>query len=174
MTREKDKNMISSTQVLRIAAGICLGLFAQLSTAADWQTYRAPSYGFSMLIPTGVTPKEQEWPGGWGGITAEFEGVKVNGQAKLGVAHTDAEIEKYSVGVIGVPAKSWRIIDSGTNQNGWTRYRVFEAVRGSALFFGAYGVGKKGNYLVYMQTTAADYNAHQAEYRKWYDSIRLD
>ena len=42
------------------------------------------------------------------------------------------------------------------------------------MVFGAYGVGAKGNYLLYLETTPADYNAHQADYEKWYESIRLD
>ena len=166
--------MISKAQWLRLAAGICLALAVQAAGAAEWRTYRASSYGFSMLIPTGVTPTTREWPGGWGGLTAEFEGVRVNGQAKLGAHESDAAIEKYAVGVIGVPASAWRIVDSGTNQNGWARYRLFEAVRGSTFFFGGYGVGPRGNYLLYMQTTVADYNAHKAEYAKWYDSLKLD
>lgn len=166
--------MINKTQILKLAAGICLGLLVQAAGAADWTTYRAPAYGFSMLIPTGVKPVEREWPGGWGGLTATFEGVVVNGQAKLGAQESDAAIEKYSVGVIGVPAKAWKIIDSGTNQNGWVRYRLFEAVQGPTLYFGGYGVGKKGNYLLYMKTTVADYNAHKAEYEKWYHSLKLD
>lgn len=173
MTREKDKNMISSRQVLRIAVGICLGLFAQLATAADWRTYQVPSYGFAMLVPAGTAVKEQEWGGGWGGLQAQSDGVKLYGRAKLGAQATDAEIEKYAVQVIGIPAAEWKRVDSGTNQNGWARYRVFEAVRGSRLFFGAYGVGPQGNYLLYLETTVADYNAHKTDYRTWYDSIRL-
>ena len=37
-----------------------------------------------------------------------------------------------------------------------------------------FGVGKKGNYLLYLETTVDDYNAHKADYNKWYESIRLD
>ena len=37
-----------------------------------------------------------------------------------------------------------------------------------------YGVGKRGNYLLYLETTPADYMASKIEYDKWYESIRLD
>ena len=42
------------------------------------------------------------------------------------------------------------------------------------MVFGAYGVGAKGNFLLYLETTPADYNDHKADYDKWYESIRLD
>ena len=51
---------------------------------------------------------------------------------------------------------------------------AFEAVRGGKLYFGGYGVGAKGNYLLYLETTVDDYNAHKSDYNKWYESIRLD
>jgi hypothetical protein len=35
-------------------------------------------------------------------------------------------------------------------------------------------VGKRGNYLLYLETTVADYDEHKADYNKWYESIRLD
>ena len=57
---------------------------------------------------------------------------------------------------------------------GWGRYRTFRATSGSKLVFGGYGVGPKGNYLLYLETTPADYNEHKADYDKWYESIRLD
>jgi hypothetical protein len=165
--------MLNKT-LLRLAVGICLGLVIQIAGASDWKTYKATKYGFSMLVPNGVKIAEREWPGGWGGFTAESEGVKLTAQAKLGAQESDAAIEKYAVGVTSVPAAAWRKIDSGTNQNGWTRFRAFEAKQGNTLHFGGYGVGKKGNYLFFMQTTVSDYNANKAEYQKWYDSLRLD
>jgi hypothetical protein len=150
-----------------------VGVIAQ-SGAADWKYYEAKAYGFSMLVPDGVTVKEREWEGGWGALLAEFEGVKLHGLAKLGAKETDADIEKFAVRIIGIPANEWRMVDSGRGQQGFERYRTFEAVRGSRLYFGGYGVGKRGNYLLYLETTVDDYNGHKADYLKWYESIRLD
>ena len=157
----------------RLLAGALMALCAQAAWA-DWKPYSAPSYGFKMLVPAGVTVREREWGGGWGGINANHEGVKLYGLAKLGAKATDAEIEAFAVKTIGIPAGEWKMVDSGTNQRGWNRYKVFRATRGSTLYFGGYGVGPKGNYLLYLETTTADYNAHQADYNAWYESIRLD
>ena len=65
------------------------------------------------------------------------------------------------------------MVDS-SSARGFERYKTFEAVRRGKLSFGGYGVGKKGNYLLYLKTTVVDYQAHKADYMKWYESIRLD
>jgi hypothetical protein len=158
----------------RFFAGALIALLAQSAAASDWKHYDAPSYGFSMLVPAGVAVREREWGGGWGGINANHEGVKLFGLAKLGAQATDAEIEAFAVRTIGIPAGAWTMIDAGTNQRGWGRYKTFRATSGGRLYFGGYGVGPKGNYLLYLETTPADYNDHQSDYNKWYESIRLE
>ena len=149
-------------------------LLATIAVAADWKHYETKPFGFSMLVPSGVTVREREWGDGWGGLYAEYEGVKLYGRAKMGVGESDADIERYAVRIIGIPASAWTKIDSGTNTRGFHRYRTFRAMDGPRLVFGAYGVGAKGNYLLYLETTPSDYNAHKADYDKWYESIRLD
>ena len=156
----------------------CLSIVGALTISAvaiasDWKSYDASAYGFSMLVPTGVNVRERESGGGWGGMYAEFEGVKLYGLAKLGSKESDDDIEKFALRVIGIPASAWTRIDKGTSQNGWARYSTFRANSGGKLVFGGYGVGAKGNYLMYLETTAGDYADHKAEYEKWYESIRL-
>lgn len=158
----------------RLVIGVFAGLLTQAALAADWKYYEAKSYGFSMLVPAGVEVREREWGGGWGGANASFEGVKLHGLARLGARESDADIERFAVQTIGIPASEWTMIDSGTGQRGWMRYKTFRATSGSKLYFGGYGVGAKGNYLLYLETTTADYNEHKADYIKWYESIRLD
>ena len=160
------------TTMWKAIAGALLCCIAQFA-AADWKSYTAPSYGFSMLIPEGTKMKEKELGGGWGQLWGDSDGVKLYGLAKLGAKESDADIEKYAVGIIGIPAKEWKMIDAGSGR-GFERYRTFEAVRGNKLYFGGYGVGKKGNYLLYVETTVDDYDHHKADYKKWYDSIHLD
>jgi hypothetical protein len=116
---------------------------------------------------------EKQLGGGWGQLWGSHEGVKLYGMAKLGAKESNDEIEKFAVTTIGVPAREWKLVDAGAG-NGFERSKTFEAVRGDKLYFGGYGVGKKGNYLLYLETTVADYNAHKAEYQKWYQSIRVD
>ena len=56
------------------------------------------------------------------------DGVKLYGMAKLGKKETDAEIEKFAVRIIGIPAKEWKMIDAGGGR-GFERSRTFEAIR---------------------------------------------
>jgi hypothetical protein len=158
----------------RLLLAVLVVMVAPCALASDWKNYDAKSYGFSMLVPTGVAIKEREWGGGWGGINADFEGVKLYGLAKLGAKASDAEVEKFAIQTIGIPASEWTLVDSGANQRGWGRYKTFRATKGAKLYYGGYGVGPNGNYLLYLETTTADYNAHAAEYHKWYESIRLE
>jgi hypothetical protein len=155
-----------------LACALLIGM-TQVAVAADWAYYEAKKYGFSMLVPTGTRISEKEWGGGWGELWAEYEGVKLRGLAKLGAKESDADIERFAVRTIGIPANEWKMIDSGRGR-GWERYRTFEAVRGNNLYFGGYGVGPKGNYLLFLQTTVSDYNDHKSDYIKWYESVRLD
>jgi hypothetical protein len=164
--------MKSTAMASKLLAGALLCIVAPLA-AADWKYYEAKSYGYSMLVPEGTKMKEKEWGGGWGEAWGESEGVKFHGLAKLGAKESDADIEKFAVKTIGIPAAEWKMIDSGKGR-GFERYKTFEAVRGTKLYFGGYGVGKKGNYLLYLDTTVADYNDHKSDYVKWYESIRLD
>jgi hypothetical protein len=164
--------MTGKSMLARWLGCTLLCLVAQYA-AADWKYYQAKDYGFSMLVPEGTRMSSRELGGGWGSLSGVSEGVKLYGMAKLGAKESDAEIEKFAVRTIGIPAAEWKQIDSGKGR-GWERYKTFEAVRGGKLYFGGYGVGPKGNYLLYLETTVADYNAHKADYMKWYESIRLE
>ena len=117
---------------IRLIAAMCL-MTTMMATAlaADWKYYETKPFGFSMLVPTGVTVREREWGDGWGGLYAEFEGVKLYGRAKLGPRESDDDIEKYALRIIGIPAYAWTKIDSGTNARGFQRYRTFRAMDGS-------------------------------------------
>ena len=156
----------------RLIAAAVLCLAAQIAVA-DWKYYEAKKYGFSMLVPEGTKLTEKELGGGWGQLWGNSDGVKLYGLAKLGAKESDADIEKFAVKTIGIPAGQWKQVDAGA-MRGFERSKTFEAVSGSKLYFGGYGVGKKGNYLLYLETTVQDYNDHKADYMKWYESIRLD
>lgn len=158
---------------LLTATGVVALVCATPSAAQEWKTYDAGEYGFSMLIPSDATVSEKEWGGGWGGLFSDYEGVKLWGLAKLGKKHSAEEIEEFGVKLTGVPADAWKQVGKGTDDNGWIWYRTVEATKGGVLVFGGYGVGPKGSYLLVMKTTVADYDAHKADYKKWYDSVTL-
>ena len=149
-------------------------LLAAAALAADWKYYETKPYGFSMLVPTGVKIIEREWGGGWGGIAAREENVQFYGLAKLGTKESNSDIEQYALKTIGIPASAWTKIDEGRNVRGWERFFTFKANLGSKLYYGMYGVGSKGNYLLYLETTPNDYMTYKTDYDKWYESIRLD
>lgn len=158
----------------RLLVFLAVLTFGTTAFAQDWKIYQAKSYGFSMLMPTGTKYQTREWGGGWGGMSASYEGVRFYGIAKLGRKESDADIEAYALRTIGIPAGAWTKVDQGTNRRGWERYYTFRANVGARLVFGAYGVGPQGNYLVYLETTPADFSEHRAEYDKWYDSVQLN
>jgi len=149
-------------------------LLLSASALADWKYYEAKKYGFSRMVAEGASLSTREYSGGWGGISGSSEGVKFHGQAKLGAKESNEDIEKYAVNLIGVPASAWVKTDQLTNTRGWERGYVFKANVGSRMLFGMYGVGAKGNYLLYLDTTPDDYMNHKKDYDKWYESIRLD
>ncbi len=166
--------MKSSSFVRAFLLLVLTTLISATLHAEGWKTYTAKEYGFSMLVPEGTEMKEKEWSDGWGGLYAEFEGVKLWGLAKLGEKATDEEIEKFAVKLVGVPSDKWTVIDSGKNKGGWIRYHTVKATKGSKLMFGGYGVGPKGSYLLYMETTTADFAENKADYEKWYASVVLE
>jgi hypothetical protein len=162
----------------RIASRFVLALASLLMSAAafasDWKYYDASQYGFSMNVPAGAGVVTREWGGGWGGITGVFEGVRFHGLAKLGAKESNEDIERYAVNIIGVPAGAWTRVDTVSNTRGWERGAVFRANVGGRVLFGMYGVGPRGNYLLYLDTSAEDYAAYKAEFDNWYTSIRLN
>jgi hypothetical protein len=153
---------------------LCLSLFAAPTFAGedDWATYKDEHYGFSMLMPAGARFKESEAKDGWGALQASGDGVEFLAIAKLGTEAAAADIEKVGVRVTGVSADHWKEIDKGSG-NGWKWFKTVEASDGKNLLFGGYGVGPKGSYLVLVKTTEADYKEHKADYKEWYDSVKL-
>lgn len=158
----------------KLLAVFAAAALAGAALASDWRYYETKPFGFSMLVPTGTRLVEREWGGGWGGLSGRSENVMFYAQAKLGYKETDTDIETYALRTIGIPASAWIKIDQGANTRGWERFATFKANLGSKLYYGMYGVGKKGNYLLYLETTPSDYMAYKTDYDKWYESIRLD
>ena len=168
------KNNPFVSKLLIGLSALLMAAMATLASASDWRYYEAKPYSFSMLVPTSVRLVEREWGGGWGGLSGREGDVLFYAQAKLGAKESNEDIEQYALRTIGISANAWTKIDQGQNVRGWERYATFKANLGSKLYYGMYGVGKKGNYLLYLETTPGDYMASKTDYDKWYESIRLD
>jgi hypothetical protein len=151
-----------------------LGVVPVAAAGGDgWQTYKDAKFGFAMKVPKGAKLKEREWPGGWGGLYGKVGDVEVLGIAKLGAQHSPGDIERYGVTVTGIAEEHWKVIDQGKDSNGWKWFKAAVVTDGETVLFGGYGVGPKGSYLIFLKTSAEDYEENESEYEKWYDSIEL-
>ena len=153
---------------------LVLALFwTAAACAEDWEKYSAKEYGFEMLVPKGVKMIEREKSGGWGGLYANYEGVKLYALAKLGAEETRDDIRKFAEKECGIPGENWTKVDSAKNTAGWKWYEVYVAEKDGALIFGGFGTGLKGNYLAFLKTTKADYDEHKDDYKAWFASVKL-
>lgn len=159
-----------STTALSLAAILLAGI---ASAQEGWVKYDAQEYGFSMLIPEGTKLAEREYGGGWGELRAEHEGVKLYALAKLGEWATPEQIEQVGVKLTGIPGSFWTTVSQGENKQGWTWYRTVQARGNGKVIVGDYGTGKRGSYLLILETTEADFKQYEPDYVKWYQSIRL-
>jgi hypothetical protein len=137
-----------------------------------WQRYRAEAQGFSMMVPGGTRLEERTWEGGWAGLSGTKGGVRFWGLHKAGHAASEGEAEALGVRLTGVPEAGWEVLDEGSGQ-GWSGYRTVQASGGGHVVFGGYGEGPKGQYLLLLKTTEADFQAHREDYRTWYRKVKL-
>ena len=166
--------MKSTLRTVAIGLAITVAVSVAVVQGDDgWATYRNEEYGFSMLMPVGTVFVEEQFGGGWFELWAEYQGVKFYALAKLGEQATPEEIERIGVKLTGIPAGYWKQIDQGRNDNGWNWYRTVRASRNGVLVFGGYGTGRRGSYLLILETTERDYQAYKSDYHEWYESIRL-
>ncbi|MBW1808546.1 MAG: hypothetical protein JRJ87_10160 [Deltaproteobacteria bacterium] len=162
------------SRFIRYAIALTVSLaFASPGLAGEWKEAKSEKYGFSMSVPKGTILKAKEWKGGWGGLHANFLGVRLFGIAHLGKKHTAKEIETFGVLVTGIGPKHWKKIDEGRDKNGWEWFKTWKAVRGKLVVLGAYGVGPKGSYLLVLKTSLKSFNRDKAAYMKWYESLRV-
>ena len=124
-----------------------------------------------MLMPVGTRFTKREYAGGWGELRATSEGVDFMGVARLGEMASAADIERVGVKLTGVDDRHWKVINEGRNENGWNWFVTVEASVNGQLYFGDYGTGPKGSYLLMLRTTERDNRQHESDYKAWYESI---
>lgn len=156
-------------------AGAATPLYA--SAASDsgvrWVKYRAPKYGFSMLVPAGTKLKERQFGPNWGELTGKYDVVRLVALARLHYKATPDEIERVGVKVTGIAGQYWKVIGHGRHQGGWIWWKTVTAELNGVRVIGDYGVGAKSSYLMLLITTNHDFNTDRSSYRKWYQSIRV-
>lgn len=156
-----------------LGAALVVGVSGPAAAGENWAVYSAPDYGFSMLVPQGVTLVESEGVNGWARLVGTYDGLSLYALTKRGEQASPAEIAAVGIALTGIPASRWATIDSGENQGGWHWYETVEASQNGTVIFGGYGTGPSGSYLLLLQTTESDYIAYRSDYLTWYNSIRL-
>ncbi len=159
--------------IFHLALVMCmLFVLNQLQAEEGWANYISKEYGFKMLVPEGTKFAEKD-NGRWAELSADYQGVKFYGLARLGNPVKASEIEAYGSKLTGVPSDKWKVIDKGENKKGWKWYVTVLAVHGDVAVAGGYGVGPMGSYMCLLKTTKQDYDAHTADYNAWYASVEL-
>ena len=157
-----------------VIMSLSLGLSGLAYAAGDgWKVYNWDSLGISMKIPNGMKMKEVDLDDGWGALKGTIRGATLWAIGSFGKPKKAKSIKAFGAKVTGVPAKHWKIIGQGKKKNGWKWYKTIKSVDGKTLIFGGYGVGPKGSYLFLIKSTKLHFKKHKADYKKWYESVRL-
>lgn len=160
---------ISRTAQCLLGFSVCC--LSTVAIAVDWKKYENSPDGFTMMVPATGTVVTQQLERGWTGIYSGDTVATLHGLSNLGANMPDAEIEKIAARAIGIPATEWMTIGQGGDTHGWKHYSAFKAKSGAKYVLGEYGVGSKGSYFFYLETTVSEYDAHGRDYDHWYDAI---
>jgi hypothetical protein len=143
--------------------------------AADWSIFKSDRFGFAMLLAPGMRWEARDFGSGWGGIAARKNEVLFLAIVKLGYQARPRELGDAAITLTRVPAAAWRKVDEGRNLAGWKWWETYEA-RNSAtgrVLFTVLGTGRRGSYILCIETSASDFKAQNAAYQKWYRSLTL-
>lgn len=148
---------------------------AGAAAAADWSVFKSDRFGFAMLLAPGMRWEARDFGSGWGGIAARKNEVMFLAIVKLGYEAPPRELGEAAITLTRVPAAGWRKVEEGKNQAGWKWWQTYEA-RNSAtgrVLFTVLGTGRRGSYILCIETSASDFKARNAAYQKWYRSLTL-
>ena len=137
-----------------------------------WRKYEDSENGFSMLLPAGTKVLEDNLPNGWGGLVASKGPVKFFGIARKQKIRR-REIEELVSRLTGLKCQEWKTLAEGRGE-GWGWYRTVEAQRGNVVLFGGYGQSAKASFIFVLRTIKIDYRFFRNDYRKWYESVKLN
>jgi hypothetical protein len=149
--------------------------FAASASAQGWSVFKSDRFGFAMLVAPGTQWQARDNGNGWGGIHATKGVLEFAGIVRLGYQATPRELEQFAVAVTKIPAKAWKRTDSGQNAAGWNWWKTFEAHNNSRnrVAFAVLGTGRKGSYILVLETDRNDFAAHRDLYNQWYRSLTL-
>ena len=157
-----------------LVVSVTLALAAP-AAAQDWSVFKSDRFGFAMLVAPGTRWEARDFGRGWGGIRAQKGVLEFVGLVKLGYAGSPAELGDAAILLTGVPAAGWRKVDQGRNAAGWKWWHTYEARNDAAgrVLYTVLGTGRRGSYILFLDTSQADFTRHRALYKQWYDSLTL-
>ena len=150
-------------------------LVAAEAAAQGWSVFKSDRFGFAMLVAPGTQWEARDFGSGWGGIRTRKGIIDFVAIVRLGYAGTPKELGDFAIAATKIPAAAWSKTDQGKNGNGWNWYQTYEA-RSSAtgrIAFTVLGTGRRGSYILYLETSQADYAANKGLYGQWYRSLTL-
>ncbi len=137
-----------------------------------WVEWKSDAYGFRMVIPR-VMKMKARGRGNWGGFHGVLKPIDLYGLAWLKHFPKPGVMKNFAVKHIGIPANKWRLIHQGTNKHGFKWFKTFRATEKGKFAYILLGHGPKGAYILHLTTTPANQLLFNAQYVKWYMSIRL-
>lgn len=158
---------------------VCLSALAVLSAASataqagPWKRHRSKKLGFSMPVPRGTAFTETSWPGGWGGLAADRDGLKLLVAVKPGEKKTAAQIEALAHRLSGIADKHWTVKRTRKARGGWGWFNIARASHGKNVAHAVYGLGPRGTYLMLALTSPAGARKHRAALARWTRGVRL-
>jgi hypothetical protein len=148
-------------------------LFLTSTAHAQWSVFKSDRFGVSMLIAPGTRWEARDLGDGWGRVVAKKGVVTFVIVAKLGYQAKPAELERYAVKATEIPFNYWTLVDKGRNASGWIGWRTYETRLGNRLIFAVIGIGQRGSYVVFLETTAGDFARNKPLYNQWYKTLSL-
>lgn len=127
------------------------------------------AYKFSMVIPEDFGFKQSEKDGFTKieGYNKETE-TKINAYAYVG-AIDKQKVYDFGSKESGIAKKSWEEIDSGTDQNGFAWWEIYEAEVGEKVMYAVVAKNKYSEvyYMFYALATPESYELNQDQYLEW-------
>lgn len=158
-------------RALLLVVGLALAASAQ---AQNWSVFKSDRFGFAMLVPPGTRWEARDFGNGWGGMHTRSGVVEFVGIVRMGHYDSAAEMEQAAVKLTKIPASEWSPEDRGSNANGWKWWRTYNARVGKdRIIFAVIGTGKRGSYVLFLETTREDFTANRPLYRQWYQALTL-
>lgn len=153
---------------------LCLA-FAANASAQGWSIFKSDRFGFAILVAPGTKWEARDFGNGWGGIHAKKGILEFTAIVRLGYLATPKELGDFAIAGTKIPAAAWRKTDEGRNTNGWNWWQTYEARSSSMgkMCFTVLGTGRRGSYILALDTSQTDFAAHKGLYDQWYRSLTL-